>query len=106
MRDMFIRYYLNEAHIDATKNEIDGMIASGISEETPQEFLDEIHDTEQTLNRNIGDRSKINREFEKKEKELTAAIQDYINQMSKPQKTKFGSAKRANGKSVNGKYRG
>lgn len=87
MRDMFIRYYLNEAHIDATKNEIDGMIASGISEETPQEFLDEIHDTEQTLNRNIGDRSKINREFEKKEKELTAAIQDYINQMSKPQKT-------------------
>ena len=47
----------------------------------------EIHDTEQTLNRNIGDRSKINREFEKKEKELTAAIQDYINQMSKPQKT-------------------
>lgn len=61
------------------------MIASGISEETPQEFLDEIHDTEQTLNRNIGDRSKINREFEKR-KELTAAIQDYINQMSKPQK--------------------
>ena len=44
------------------------MIASGISEETPQEFLDEIHDTEQTLNRNIGDRSKINREFEKKKK--------------------------------------
>ena len=106
MRDMFIRYYLNEAHIDATKNEIDGMIASGISEETPQEFLDEIHDTEQTLNRNIGDRSKINREFEKKRKRIDSGNSRLHKSNEQATKNKFGSAKRANGKSVNGKYRG
>lgn len=105
MQKTFTQYYVNEGRLKRTKYTLDAhnaLIQVGDYESVPQELVDEINNNEKNLDKFLGRRDEIDREFDKKETKLSVVFLELVekqkNEQMKVQKTTVNRGENAQSK--------